>query len=319
MRNAMPPFLRRFPRRRLPPQKPAHAPGRGDGGASFPARTAAGALRPAMALAMLVLLCLSGLAPRVSAAPERVVSVNVCTDQLAMMLAAPGQLVAVSALARDPRVSAMVGAAQDYPLTHGSAEDLFRRAPDLVLAGTYTTAHTTAMLRRLGVEVAEFAPTADFAGIRADIVRMGALLGREAAAQALLDRFDARLEALRGDPAFRPRAALYAANGWSAGPQTLSGAILDAAGFDNVAAEVGLRHGGTLPLERLIMLDPDIVITGERYPGASRAEDILSHPALDALRAGRPGAALSDAHWVCGTPHVLDAIERLAAAREAME
>mgnify|MGYP006999250795 CR=1 FL=1 len=39
--------------------------------------------------------------------PARVVSMNLCTDQLAMALAAPGQLISVSYIARDPRASAM--------------------------------------------------------------------------------------------------------------------------------------------------------------------------------------------------------------------
>ena len=51
-------------------------------------------------------------------APRRVVSINLCTDQLAMMLAAPGQLVSVSQLAGDPHSSAMAeaGEASEAPL-----------------------------------------------------------------------------------------------------------------------------------------------------------------------------------------------------------
>ena len=41
------------------------------------------------------------------AAPRRVVSMNLCTDQVAMLLAAPGQLISVSDLAQDPRMSPM--------------------------------------------------------------------------------------------------------------------------------------------------------------------------------------------------------------------
>ena len=45
--------------------------------------------------------------PPAASAPERVVSIDPCTDQLALMLAAPGQLVSVRHLATDPRSSAM--------------------------------------------------------------------------------------------------------------------------------------------------------------------------------------------------------------------
>ena len=55
------------------------------------------------------LLCLLLAAAPAAAqeAPARVVSMNLCTDQLAMLLAAPGQLLSVSKLARDPMSSAM--------------------------------------------------------------------------------------------------------------------------------------------------------------------------------------------------------------------
>ena len=47
-----------------------------------------------------------------SEAPGRVVSMNLCTGQLAMMLAAPGQLHSGTYLAIDPRASAMAEEAE---------------------------------------------------------------------------------------------------------------------------------------------------------------------------------------------------------------
>ena len=109
--------------------------------------------------------------------PERVVSMNVCTDQLAMLVARPGQLHSVSYLARDAGSSAMVQEAGAYTVNHGLAEEIFLMKPDLVLAGTYTTRTTVSLLRRLGFRVEEFPPEASFEDVRANIVRMGDLLG----------------------------------------------------------------------------------------------------------------------------------------------
>lgn len=246
-------------------------------------------------------------------APARVVSLNLCTDQLAMLLAAPGQLVAVSHLARDPLSSPMAAEAMAYPITRGQAEEVFLLRPDLVLAGTYTTRATVELLRRLGVRVEEFAPPAALADVGVQMRAVGAALGRAEEGARMADAFEAGLAALRAEPG--PRAALYDASGYTGGEQTLAGEILAAAGFRNVAGEVGLEAGGYLPLELLVLAAPDVVVTGEVYPGASRAEEILSHPALAGLtRAG----AVSDADWVCGTPRVLGAIARLGAAREAL-
>ena len=67
-------------------------------------------------------------------APRRVVSINLCTDQLALAVAAPGQLVSVSELARDPALSAMASRAAAIPSNRGRAEEVLALRPDLVLA-----------------------------------------------------------------------------------------------------------------------------------------------------------------------------------------
>lgn len=247
------------------------------------------------------------------APPARVVSINVCTDQQAMLLAAPGQLVAVSRLARDPLSSAMAGVAQGYAVTGGGAEEVFALRPDLVLAGDLAAQQSVAMLRRLGLRVETFAPERGFADILANIARMGRLLGREAQAARMIAAMQARRAALpRGGP--RPVAALYHPNGYATGSDTLADAMLRAAGFRNLAADLGLRGGGVLPLEALVSAAPDVLITGPRYPGASRAENLLDHPAL----AGFTRARLADARWVCGTPHLFDAVEELVELRMNM-
>ncbi len=249
------------------------------------------------------------------ASPGRVVSMNLCTDQLAMLVAAPGQLVAVSHLARDPGSSAMAEAARAYPVNRGRAEEIYLLAPDLVLAGRFSNPTTLEMLRRLGLRVAVLDPAESLDDVPARLAEVGRLLGREAAAAGEIARFEARrarLAAMAPPEAARPSSALYAANGYARGPRTLGGAIVAAAGLGNVAAEAGLQWGGFLPLETLAMADPDLVITGQELPGESRGEAILSHPVVVELRA-RTGAPLAmDRDWVCGTPHVLDAAERLA-------
>lgn len=253
--------------------------------------------------------------PALAAPPQRVVSMNLCTDQLAMMLAAPGQLISVSYLAQDPQSSSMVAEAMGYPVSHGLAEEIYRLKPDLVLAGAYTTQATVAMLKRLGVPVAIFRPEADFDGIRGNIRRMGKVLGRETQAQALAAAFDRELVALQDEVARHPRAALYYANGYTSGDDSLAGHILAAAGLKNIAADAGLTGGGILALEQLVLADPEVLIRGRRLAGASRAEEILDHPALLALAEQARQTEIADQDWVCGTPRVLNAVARLRAVR----
>lgn len=243
---------------------------------------------------------------------------NLCTDQLAMMVAAPGQLHSVSYLAFDPRGSAMAEEAKNYEINRGLAEEIYLMQPDLVIAGSFSTRATVDMLKRLGIPVAVFNPAYGLDEVRDRLREMGHVLGREDAAQALIDDFDTRLDVLRAESGKRPSAALYYANGYTSGDRTLAGQILFAAGFKNAAVEAGFASGGILPLEVLAMLEPNALITGRRYPGASRSEEILDHPIVQALRDDSASGTITDRDWVCGTPFVLRAIEGLRTVRRDM-
>lgn len=251
-------------------------------------------------------------------APTRVVSMNLCTDQLAMLLADEGQLLSVSHIAFDPLASPMVEEAAGYEKNHGQAEEIFAMRPDLVLAGVYSDPYTVGLLRRLGVDVVQFPLETDFDGIRANMLKMGEVLGQVDAAQRLVAQFDADLAALGPNGEERPSALLHYANNYTSGDKSLAHQILLAAGFANATAEAGITVAGSVPLERLVLLMPDLVISGQPYPGASRAEEVLDHPALRVLQQKQSGATLTDAEWVCGTPFVLRAVARLVDIRERM-
>ena len=251
--------------------------------------------------------------------PMRVVSMNLCTDQLAMMIAEPGQLISVSPLARDTRSSAMAAEAEAFAINHGLAEEIYLLKPDLVVTGLYSRRAAADMLERLGTPVVRFDIARDMEDIRAHILQMGAALGQEARAEALAAEFDAGLAALRTAQGERPRAALYFTNGFTAGESSLSGQILSAAGFANIASDAGYPDGGVLPLEILALTRPEAVITGQSYGGTSRAEAVMEHPVIHALRQGHPPAPHTDHDWMCGTPYVLRAVTKLTALRVQTE
>ncbi|MEM8795630.1 MAG: ABC transporter substrate-binding protein [Pseudomonadota bacterium] len=253
-----------------------------------------------------------------SKAPARVVSMNLCTDQLAIMLSAPGQLLSVSYLARDETSSAMAKEAAAYPVNRGLAEEIFLLKPDLVIAGTFTTRATVGMLRRLGIPVVEFAPASSLDEIRERVAKMGTVLGREGEAESLLARFDADLDAARIETEERPRAATYYANSYTSGAGTLAHSVMEAAGLANIAIELGFNGGASLPLEQLVMERPDLIVTGRTFETPALAQEILIHPALQAIRSETLRAPVADRDWVCGTPFVIAAIKRLSAARAAV-
>lgn len=249
--------------------------------------------------------CLTGGHAAQAQAPQRVVSINLCTDQLALMLAAPDQLLSVTRLAQDPRASVMAGRAADLHANRGLAEEIALLRPDLVLAGSFTNPATLALLHRLGARVETFAPATTVAAIRDDMLRMGGLLDRNAEAQDMVRRFDADLAALATRK--KGRAAPYAANGYVEGPDSLTGLVIELAGYTNVAREMRLGYGGIVPLEVMMLEAPDLVVRAGASAGSSRADAIADHPALARIapqvRTGRD--------WLCGTPAILAAARSL--------
>ncbi|MEO0618392.1 MAG: ABC transporter substrate-binding protein [Pseudomonadota bacterium] len=245
---------------------------------------------------------------------------NVCTDQLAMLLAAPGQLYSVSHLASRADTSVLADRARAYVTNHGFAEEIFSMTPDLIIAGTFTTRATVNLLKRLKFRVVEFQPANSFADIEASVRRMGRLLGREAAGEAAVDEMRRELNKLTNAERRKALTALYYANSYSSGGKTLASEIVRRAGLENLGDKLGLKGTTRLPLELLVTGQPELLVKG-RHDGTtkSRSTDVLEHPALAAATSYSKRALLSDRTWICGAPFTVEAVRNLArAAKKVM-
>lgn len=255
---------------------------------------------------------------RAADAPKRVVSMNLCTDEMAMLIAGPGQLYSVSYLASDPGSSVLADQAGAYVVNHGLAEEIFLMQPDLVIAGTYTTRTTVALLRRLGFRVEEFAPENSFDEVRVNLTRMGDILGRRQRAGELVAELDAGLARLAADKPPRKTVALYYANSYTSGSGTLADAIVKASGLTIIGDTLGLAGTTKLPLEQLLLANPDIVVDGDsRYAAPALAQENFVHPAYQALSGEK--IAIPGKYTICGAPFTLEAARILQDAARKPE
>lgn len=272
-------------------------------------------MRWGLALAT-VLAVLLAAAADASAKSRRIASLNLCTDQLLLMLVARERIATVTFLARDPATSYMADAAAGIPVNHGRLEEILPLDPDLVLAGRYTTPFTKALLAKLDYRVYEAAVPATFDGIRAQLREVAELLGEPERGAALAAEMDAKLARIAAAAGPRPLAALYAPRGYTQGRGTLEDSVLAAAGYRNLAAELGLSGSGVLPLELLLRHDPGfLVFTAAGDDAPSLATAILDHPALTRGFAGRTTVRVPARTWFCPGPMVADAVLFLAEAR----
>jgi iron complex transport system substrate-binding protein len=251
------------------------------------------------------------------ARPARIVSLDLCADQLLIELVERERIAAVTHLAADPQVSAIWEKGKGIAITRGAAEDVLRHKPDLILAGPFGVAATVSLLRRLKANVVVVPLASDLNGVHTAVRIVAAAVGEEARGEAMIEAFDRRLAGIAAAPqAPAPSAVIYQVGGAVSVAGNLADAVLAAAGFHNKAAEYQLTRGGQVPLELLAASPPDLlVLTSGADEYRTVASDNLRHPVLGQLRRQRPSIEVPWRLLQCGTPHIADAVERLAQAR----
>jgi iron complex transport system substrate-binding protein len=236
-----------------------------------------------------------------TASPRRVMSLNVCNDQLLMLLLPPERIVSITWLSRSEGDPDLLSIAQSLPINHGSAEEVLAARPDLVLAGRFTTAATRALLKRAGVAMIEVDAASDWEGIRRITREVAAHLGQAQRGEQLIAAMDADLAALAQERPFPPVRAM----GWSGAAEdvpsgdTLFDTILQAAGGINVAAAYSWRG---YDVEQVLRLEPEVLMRGSAYSGKPALRDVTAmHPVLRQRYAGRT-LTYPEGVYGCGTP-----------------
>ena len=244
-------------------------------------------MRRAHSRVVAIMCALLVLAQPALAAPQRVVSTFLCTDEYVFRLVPRARIAALSYEAADrrPVVSTIADAARGIPTIHPSTESVLSLLPDLVVmyAGTNPRLHVN--LGKLGVPVLDVPWANSLADVRAITTMLGAKLGAPDRARTLLAEMDRKIFAARASAPHPPvKGILFEPNGY-ASMGGITDEVMALSGVSNVAPPFMLTRTGTLPVEALIAQAPELlVLGGEARIGSARAYMILHHPALTALK-----------------------------------
>lgn len=268
---------------------------------------------------MLCIVC-SGLPLLLQAAdkPERIVSIGQCTDQLLLMMAERKQIASLTYVAVDPDISYMADAAQGIPLNRAGAEEVISFKPDLVIGSTYASRDSAELLKALGYRVELTEPPDTLDGVRQQILQVGEWVGVPERAAALVAEMNRRLADIQARYAHSPQRSIlvYSPNGYTIGSNTLEDDIFRAAGFRNLASEMGMEGFQMLSLEQLVVAQPDFIqIDNYIYNQNSLASSYISHPVLKAMLPEERRLYVPTIWRDCAGPMVVDAIEYLAGHR----
>jgi len=156
---------------------------------------------------------------------------------------------------------------------------------------------------------------------------VGGLLGREDVAEEVISDINARLSDIRSqvkniDTALaqagksRHRAAIYDANGYTSGNDSLRGEAMMLAGWHNVASDIGIDTYGVIHLENLIRLEPEALILSPYSKGTfSRAQMVAKHPSIRKSGLDPILVDLPSNQSICAGPWSVNIIETLLDAQ----
>ena len=246
----------------------------------------------------------------------RVASLNLCTDQLLLLLAAPGQVVGITPLARDCWNAVLCAQAGSVPVMRPTAENIVAAHPDVVLGGVYTAAVAMQAAREGGARVIALPPANSLADIASQIMIVANAIGVPDRGRGVAMAFARRLASFpSGRSSTDPTAAVYAANGFVTHAGSLPDDVLAHAGLRNYATVMGHEGSSRFPMEVLIARPPDLLVLDRSGRGTSLAQSMLDHPALRQAFAGARHLDLPARLWLCGLPQTLDGVAMLRAAR----
>jgi iron complex transport system substrate-binding protein len=227
---------------------------------------------------------------RLEAPPRRLLPTNAATTDFLAALVEPEDVVALPFTAE---VYSTFETRRDEWLARPvfpelSAAELLGYEPDLVVTQSWQTAGAIRHLRAAGVPVLVLPLETGLGEVRESIEALGVVLDQQRRATELLADLDRCVEALAETAQRRSHLRLlgysnYGTGGWAAGAETTVDVIIATAGMQNAAREIELENWQEIDYERLLELDPDLLVVEVEPDGTIgptekllRGEDMLA-------------------------------------------
>ena len=245
----------------------------------------------------------SALLTAASVASLKVASLNLCTDELLLTLAAPGQIVSVTHLAHKPQETSLWRQARRYPRNDGSLLSVVGRKPDLVVTMGGGARDRARIARRLGIRMLDLPYPQGLANVERAIATVSQALGRPDAGRQWVARIDALK---RTEPRRRPDTIWLGGGGRSVAEAGLTADWMRLA---------GLRQrplvGDRVSLEQLLVRPPKVLLRSDYRSGQYSGEQRwLMHPLAKGTRKSR-NIPTDGRAWTCMGPLMVNEVLRL--------
>ncbi|NVJ99192.1 MAG: ABC transporter substrate-binding protein [Alphaproteobacteria bacterium] len=242
-----------------------------------------------------------------------------CADQLVLSFAERANIVALSEDAMGLH-SFYKAKAEGLKVIRSSAEEVLMLKPDLVFR-TWGRSHAIDQLYSR-VNVGTFQPpfAIDYEAVLNTFTSAAEALGKAEAGKLYVQGMRERLLALQALESIPLKAVYLTPSGFTAGRGTSVDAVIHLAGLDTIAVDLGLNGWGELPLEKLVMTPPDVVIASFFEEGAVHVSNWSSgrHGVFGNLIKDLPSILVPSHLMSCGRMFTVDAAEYIRAEAERL-
>lgn len=196
---------------------------------------------------------------------NRVVSLTLSSDEMLLSLVPKERIQGLSGKINSQKdISFIADKTSGFPVVEGNIEVLMDMNPDLVVAADWMKKDVILQLKSLGVDLFVYKTPNNFAEQKDLILEYSKLLDVEARGKEIVEDMDRRLKILQEKIAKKnlpkPEILLYTPFESTSGANTTFDDMVRLINGRNIAKESGIKNSEKLSKEKIIDLNPEIII-----------------------------------------------------------
>ena len=259
--------------------------------------------------------------------PERIVSLTLGTDEMLLSLVESGRIQALSGkIAEDEGISNVAAEAKSFRKAENNIETIISLQPDLVFAASWMKKEQIQQLRDARIQVYLYGTATNLDEQKKVILEIARLVGEPAKGQAVVADMDKTLQRVADkvkgiQPENRLTVLDYNSFGSTKGKGTGFDDIAQRAGLINVAAQAGLTGYPKISKEKIVELNPDVIVLpswsyDKKQDPTNLAADLKKDQSLATVKAIKNNRVfmLPDKHMVSVSQYMALGVEDLAKA-----
>lgn len=259
--------------------------------------------------------------------PERIVSLTLGTDEMLLSLVEPGRIQALSGkLAEDEGISNIAAEAKNFRKAENNIETIISLKPDLVFAASWMKKEQIQQLLDAKIPVYLYGTATNLDEQKKVVSEVARLVGEPAKGQAMVAEMDKTLQKVADKVKdIKPENKLTVLDYNSFGSTKGKGSNFDdmaqRAGLINVAAQAGLTGYPKISKEKIVELNPDVIVLpswsyDKKKDPANLAQDLEKDQSLATVKAIKNHRVfmLPDKHMVSVSQYMALGVEDLAKA-----